>query len=377
MLNRRRACRQLVRLLLVGIALSPVSCSGGGGALGPDSPEGPEITKPGESTPVEESSPPGQPGQPVEPAEPPEELPFQPPGTPPVQPPADALPEPTATPAVVAPAVAPFGNPVELPEGTEWVYVWGDEFDGAELDLTKWAFTPSDRQRDDRDHGDGCDVVNWNWSERDNVRVADGNLVLGNTRVMPPPDATDENGDPLYEGDVLVYASAVYSRRSGRTTVGGYERTYGYFEARIRIAPTSDGIHTAFWLTSYDDRGVEIDIMESAMDDGSYQIAFHWTYNNRRRYHALRASMSRMHDGNFHVFAVYWDEEGYRFYADGKLQWHYTGLGVLQGVSHVDEFIYLSTGASWGDGNACSGTFPNEALVDWVRVWEVRDVSDR
>ena len=277
---------------------------------------------------------------------------------------------PAPKPPLVPPADAPFGDPVELPAGKEWVYVWGDEFHGTELDFTKWSFTPLHWVRRDRDHGADCRTVHWDWHERDNVRVAGGNLVLGNTKVMPPPDRTDENGKPVYRGDVLVHASAIYSRLQGAGG-HGYERTYGYFEARIRIAPTADGIHTAFWLRTYRDGGREVDILESALTSDKYHMAVHWTNEDaRRRQASNRVAMRGMHDGQFHVFAMHWDEAGYRFYADGRLTWQYAGPGV----AHVDQFIYLSTGASWSEGNACNGTFPNEALVDWVRVWEARDV---
>jgi len=342
----------VVRVLLAALTLPWGACSGVGG-------------QPALETSAEHPVPVplGTPASDDSPADDVPEPPMPPPVTTAPKPP---TPEPK--PFVPSPADAPFGDPVDLPAGKEWVYVWGDEFDGTELDLTKWSFTPLHWQRRDLNHGADCRRVHWDWTERDNVRVAGGNLVLGNTRVMPPPNETDENGDPVYEGDVLVHASAIYSDRQKKDS-HGYERTYGYFEARIRIAPTVDGIHTAFWLYTYRDGGGEVDIAESALASDKYHMAVHWKNEHaRRRQATMYAAVPDLHAGQFHVFAVHWDEDGYRFYADGRLQWAYSGPGV----SHVDHFIYLSTGASWNDGNACTGTFPNEALVDWVRVWELR-----
>ena len=165
----------------------------------------------------------------------------------------------------------------------------------------------------------------------------------------------------------MVYAASVYSR-------GLFEQAYGYFEARIRIPSIVDGMQAAFWLQQYGIPGsVEIDIMESSPGTDIYNIALHWKEpgDTKRRTVGSRPSMPYMHDGDFHVFAVHWHENGYRFYADGELKWTYSGTDG--GISHNPQFIYLTTELSWKDGNAYTGTFPNEALVDYVRVWAVVD----
>ena len=158
-------------------------------------------------------------------AESPPEIPDQnmpdsqepPPPEPEVEPPA-TLPDVTSPPVTVTRTKpAPYGNP-PAPPSTQWVKVWGDEFDGDAIDREKWRYTPAHWERKDRNQGTDC-KVNWNWKKRDNVMVADGNLILRNTKVQPPPEG--------YDGDVLVQPAAVYSR-------GVFERTYGYFEARIR-----------------------------------------------------------------------------------------------------------------------------------------------
>ena len=50
-----------------------------------------------------------------------------------------------------------------------------------------------------------------------------------------------------------------------------------------------------------------------------------------------------------------------------------TYSGTDGGISDSPQFIYLTTELSWKDGNAYTGTFPNEALLDYVRVWAVVD----
>ena len=232
------------------------------------------------------------------------------------------------------------------------------------LDDGKWRHPPAEWTRAQRNHAGR--LIDWRWRE-ENVAVADGALILTNTREVPSPRG----------GDAEVYAAAVW-------TEGRHTWTYGYFEARIKVAPTEDGIHTAFWMNRYGSDellgasdGAEIDIMESAFTTGRYFIAVHYDQRHRagKRAVAQRVSMPDIHDGQFHVFAVHWHETGYDFYADGVLVWRYSDFGLApedSAVSHVPEFIFLSTGASWEDGNAFSGTFPNQARVDWVRVWKAR-----
>ena len=162
-----------------------------------------------------------------------------------------------------------------------------------------------------------------------------------------------------------------------------YQRKYGYFEASLKIAPTADGIHTGFWMTSplaaghSENGGVEgaadggeIDILESAFIANKLHHALHWDHGGpRRRTSASKKANVTLHDGEYHVYAVEWSAGRLRFYVDGNLTWTYTGAGVPDG----DEYIILAANVSWRDGNAHTGDFPVEALVDWVKVYELQD----
>ena len=233
------------------------------------------------------------------------------------------------------------------------MFVWGDEFNDSTLDTSKWQLRNENWWRKDRIHGGYR--IRWRW-EDDNVSLEDGNLVLTNTRETPFVDADD-----------LVKTTGIDSR-------GRFEKSYGYFEARIKIAPPENGVHTAFWLNTYRQSravegavdGAEIDIMESPFTTNHYNVNVHW---DGRKLGNSRMPFASMQDGEFHVFAVNWDARAYRFYADGALIHTYKGPGV----SHSNQFVILSTGVSWRDGNAHTGTFSNQALVDWVRVWELKD----
>ncbi len=240
------------------------------------------------------------------------------------------------------------------PYGKRWVLAWSEDFDGTALDESKWNHR-SEAFRGDRSHNGHR--IKWRY-EHDNVSIANSHLVLRNTRQL---------GD---EYD-LVKAAAI-------DTKGKFEQTYGYFEASIRIAPTGDGVHTAFWLQN-DNRnkkasnggvdgpsdGAEIDILESVYTTDRYAMAVHW---DGGRSLVEEAEFPPIHGGQFHVYGLAWTPDSYTFYADGQRKEQ-----MFDAVSHSDGYVILSTGVSWFAGNAHTGTFPNEALVDWVRVYQLVD----
>uniref|UniRef100_UPI00321644C7 CBM96 family carbohydrate-binding protein n=1 Tax=uncultured Draconibacterium sp. TaxID=1573823 RepID=UPI00321644C7 len=236
----------------------------------------------------------------------------------------------------------------QLPPG-DWSLVWHDEFDGNIVDETKWAFR-GEGYRTTRNHN-GYQIY-WRY-EDDNVTQTNGNLVLANTRITTSVDT--------------VLAAAVSS-------INLFERKYGYYEASIKTAPTADGCHTAFWLQSKTmgnignggSDGAEVDILESAFITDKYNIAIHWDGYGADHKSWAQSAGGSVHDENYHTYGLEWGPGYYRFYFDGNLKSTYTGAGVSDAL----EYIILSTGASWGDGNAHTGSFPNAAYVDYVRVYE-------
>ena len=251
--------------------------------------------------------------------------------------------------------------PPSSPPGKRWVLVWSDDFNGTTLDASKWNHRSEEFRAERRHRGHR---IRWRY-EHDNVSLRDSYLVLRNTR------------DPqLIDGAYLVKAAAIDSKEK-------FEQTYGYFEASIRIAPAADGVHTAFWLQN-DNRyrtaadggvdgpsdGAEIDILESVYTSDRYHMAVHWEGNSL----VANAEFAPMHDGQFHVFAVAWTPQSYTFYADGQHKAQRYRDIRSRAISHSDGYVILSTGVNWYGGNAGAGAFPNEALVDWVRVYELQDI---
>jgi hypothetical protein len=242
-----------------------------------------------------------------------------------------------ATPAGVQPVL-------NAPTGDNWVLEFSDEF--TRFDPSKWNITVSTRTRQPRwDKG----IQKWFWKE-ENVAVEDGKLVF---KVTKPNDTT-------------MYCGSVDSR-------GIYEPVYGFMEARIQIAPTVHAIHTAFWtqgenMNNVDNSGAdgaEVDIVETPWADERAQTVLHWDgYGVDKKASTKRWSAPGLHSG-YHTFAMHWTESFIDIYYDGTFKWRYVGEGIPQ----VREWLWLSVGASFGDGDFQNGVYPAYAYVDYVRVW--------
>ena len=217
-----------------------------------------------------------------------------------------------------------------------------DNFNGSVIDGSKWEKCPEwERQG----------ASQW---ENDNSYVENGNLVLKIT-----PHDTKEN---------WVYTGAVRSK-------GKFERTYGYFEARLKF-PVCDGTWGAFWLmygstsivngSGKDD--TEIDIIESIFNiQGMANSALHWDgYGTGHMYEVESYSGTNIYDGDFHTFAVEWKKDKYVFYVDNVEIWRTAAGGVCQ----VPLYIKLTMEAAPWAGTIDLLELPEFMLVDYVKVYD-------
>ena len=139
-----------------------------------------------------------------------------------------------------------------------WNLDFSDEFNDTQINPLKWNTTISNTSRGARTN---LGVTNWWWKTQNAFLNGTGELVLRGTKV----------------NSTTMYCGSVDSKNL-------YEPTYGYLEARIQIASTAKGNHTAFWLQGHnqgnvDDTatdGAEIDIFESAWLSDNTGIAIHF-----------------------------------------------------------------------------------------------------
>jgi beta-glucanase (GH16 family) len=165
-------------------------------------------------------------------------------------------------------------------------------------------------------------------------------------------------------------------------TLGRFSQTYGRFEARIKI-PKGQGIWPAFWMLGDDiiksgwPASGEIDIMENI---GKEPALVHGTihgpgYNGAGGIGSSYALPDkRPFADDFHIYAVEWEPNAIRFYVDKDLYATRTPAELPPGGKWVFDhpfFILLNVavGGGWPGSPDASSVFPQEMLVDYVRVY--------
>ncbi len=260
-----------------------------------------------------------------------------------------------------------------LPDGKKWKLVWSDEFDGTELDMTKWDFRYSiwgNRHRTWDDEGiklDGNSNAVFSVYEK-NGEICSSQLQTGHNYLDEPP-----------EKDVVdTEINAGITWPIGKFQKHKFLHTYGYYECRCKLQK-KPGWWSAFWMQSpvigcCDDpaiAGVENDIMES-FAPGKIQ-SHHNHYNGYGPDHeCARAGQGMDLDLDvYHTFGMMWTKDGYTFYVDGKEDGHIPGP-----VSHRPQFLLISTevrgyrSAEQGPTEEAKLAVGDEFIVDYVRVFD-------
>lgn len=242
-----------------------------------------------------------------------------------------------------------------VPTGDVWALDFSDEFHS--FDRTKWVKTRSEKGRAGRPLQG---IADW-WWRPDHVSVCDGKLALKISKL---------DRDTMGCGSI--------------ETRGLYETVYGFMEARIQCAPIAKAAHTAFWMQGANQGrvdgsgadGCEVDIFESPYATGKEcQTVLHWDGYSRGKQSATRHWDADDVYAGYHTFAVHWAPDCMDFYYDGRLTWHYDNAmaPIPGGVPKVAEWLWLSVGASFGDGDFSNETYPAYSYVDYVRVWKRSD----
>lgn len=259
-----------------------------------------------------------------------------------------------------ATAVAPTPTPTAIPPTPtpEWVrdgweLVWQDEFEGTAINDDYWSHEVGG-------DGWGNGESQYYTDDAKNAYVEDGTLTI---------EALEEN--KLGK----LFTSARLS------TQGKVEAHYGRIEARMKL-PTGQGIWPAFWMlgTNIDSVGWpysgEIDIMENI---GSEPSTIHGTVHGPRYSGgdgvgaAKRLPGGERFSDDFHVFAIEWEPEEIRWYVDGAMYSKLTPAAV-PGEWVFDHPFYLiinvAVGGAWPGYPDETTTFPQQLVVDYVRIYE-------
>lgn len=237
-----------------------------------------------------------------------------------------------------------------IPEKPGWKLVWHDEFDGTELDQTKWSYRYLGMRES-------------SLISKDSVSLdGQGRLLL----------TVKEQDGKLLNGMI--------------GTQKKFSATYGLFEARIKF-PQMQGQHGSFWMQPEKAQkvadnpalsGAEIDIIEwfgAGRKDGGTASNIYWPGPNgpkdhhaggTKDFHALLEKKSAEWSDDFHVFSLEWSKDAYIFRIDDKVT--YT---IREGISQTPQYLILSLfTADWEKDRLDRTKLPNAMIVDWVRVWQ-------
>ena len=265
------------------------------------------------------------------------------------------------------PAAAPVSR-AQSPDGaqapaTKWNLVWFDEFNGADgsrPDKSKWVFDVGSERW-------GNNELECYTDRPENSVIRGGNLVItARKENIKCPAGPDKD-----------YTSARLK------TEGLFSQAYGRFEARIKV-PRGQGMWPALWMLGDDITKVgwpasgEIDIMEIIGKDPStaYGSLHGPGYNGSRGYRGeYRLPGSVEFADAYHVFAIEWEPNVVRFYVDDDLYATQTPKRLPPDGKWVFDhpfFIILNcaVGGSWPGSPDATTQFPQEMLVDYVRVYE-------
>jgi beta-glucanase (GH16 family) len=246
---------------------------------------------------------------------------------------------------------APAPASITERERPGWTLLWHDEFEGPDLDTTRWV-------RETGGDGWGNAELQFYTARRDNARIEDGYLVIEARREKA------ESRD---------YTSA----RLKTQGLGAWQ--YGRMEARIQI-PRGQGLWPAFWMLGDNCAKVgwpacgEIDIMENI---GKEPNRVHGTVHGPG--YSGAQGVGRAHElpsgafaDAFHVYAVEWKPDTIRWYVDGTPYQTLTPKDLPGQWVYDHPFFFLlnvAVGGHWPGSPDETTVFPQTMRVDYVRVY--------
>jgi beta-glucanase (GH16 family) len=254
-------------------------------------------------------------------------------------------------------------EPPPIPPSSGFVLSWSDEFNGADgslPDSTKWTY-------DFGGGGWGNQELETYTNRAANAQIKSGNLVI--TAQKETFTGTD--------GISRDYTSARLKTQTKFT------QTYGRFEARIKI-PAGQGIWPAFWMLGNDidtngwPKSGEIDIMENI---GREPTMVHGSLHGPSSSAPTSdetSTVSLPNNANFaddfHIYAVEWDPQQVKFFVDSnnyatfqKANWPANGTWVFDHPFFI--LLNVAVGGNWPGAPDATTQFPQQMLVDYVRVY--------
>lgn len=271
----------------------------------------------------------------------------------------------------------------------DYEYVWGDEFEGTDVDMTKWSF---------HSHMTGTTRAMISY-DRDVIDTGDGRLKLHALRYF----------DPEREG-------TNYKMPYSTTTKNNMNFIYGYAEIRARM-PFFKGAWPSFWTQSTDvvsskygrtrtqEYFVEIDVFEVFGSPDKVVSNIHKWYNanyydyntihnieNATSNHTQWNKEKDVWQGNaltvnqeYHVYGWEWNTKEMVIYVDGEKIMTYDIVNSYDKYTdmtgfHDPEFVMFNNHVTSTDASYQVGVIedsldmlPSEYYIDYFRLYQKND----
>ncbi|PKN92841.1 MAG: hypothetical protein CVU44_12480 [Chloroflexi bacterium HGW-Chloroflexi-6] len=281
------------------------------------------------------------------------------------------------------------GQPVKVklldgqpdPGPSQWTLAWSDEFDGAAGTAPNATYWNHDIG------GQGWGNNEWEYytdSTENSATDGSGSMVI-TAKPNTDPALQCAYGPTAGSPQTCAYTSARL------LTKDKIDFAYGRVEAKLKI-PHGQGVWPAFWMLGSDiasnpwPGSGEIDIMENIGKDSELQNLYGTLHGPG--YSGGAGIGSGPYDTgvnlyeDFHTYAIEWEPTEIRWYFDGTQYFSATPADVPAGQEWVFNkpfFIILNVavGGNWPGFPDGSATFPQEMLIDYVRVYQGPDNAQR
>lgn len=243
---------------------------------------------------------------------------------------------------------------------------WSEDFHGDVLDPNTWSYEIGTGE-----WGWGNNEQQYYTDRTENVYVKDGYLHIRATLETDAAAIESKFGGKKYTSARIV-------------TKGKLDFAYGTIEARIAL-PVGKGIWPAFWMlgANIDDASWplcgEVDIIEAVNDESVVYGTHHWEHEGQ---HAEYGNSTKEYYGTsypmditeFHIYKTVWNEKSIAMYVD---DFKYQEIGIEDasgdmGTFHKNFFFILNVavGGQWPGYEIDNAQFPNEMVVDYIRVYK-------
>ena len=169
---------------------------------------------------------------------------------------------------------------------------------------------------------------------------------------------------------------------------GKWAQRYGYWECRLKL-PVADGLWPTFWLMP--DRGpdvgpqwvrsdtgkgaMEFDIMEHLTRWGPYRynMAHHWDgYGKEHKSNGTSNNYVNPDKEGFITVGLLWLPGQTRYYTNGREVGKWDDPRISTVRSYV---IFETTTGGWDNNQVNDKQLPVDYVVDYVRVWQRKDLA--